>query len=288
MDSSTNKTVCIAGGNGFVGQALTIFLQQSGFSVIILPRALYQHNAQALAERIDGCHAVINLAGASIGKRWTRRYRAEIINSRLLSADNICKAMSLCNQPPERFISTSAVGIYDTIHQHSEDSTFFANDFLSDVCKRWEAAAGATPMQTKRSIIRLGVVLGKEGGTLKKLLPLFRLGLGGRMGSGKQAFSFIHIHDICKAVLHVLSQQNPKEIYNLVAPQIISNKEFTRALAQALHRPAWLIVPAFVLKLMLGKSADVVLKGQQVIPSNLLNEGFVFDFPDIHQKIFFE
>jgi len=287
MGSSINKTVCIAGGNGFVGQALKTSLQQSGFTVLVLPRTLYQHDVQALADRIDGCHAVINLAGASIGKRWTRSYRAEILNSRLVSTNNICKAMSLCNQPPERFISTSAVGIYDTSHQHSEDSIFFANDFLSDVCKRWELAADATPAYVRKSIVRLGVVLGKEGGTLKKLLPLFRMGLGGRMGSGKQAFSYIHIHDLCKAVLHILLQQNPSEKYNLVAPQIISNKEFTRALAQALHRPAWLFVPAFVLKLMLGKSADVILKGQQVIPSNLLNEGFEFDFPDIHQQGFF-
>jgi len=287
MESSINKTICIAGGNGFVGQALSKFLQQSGFTVLVLPRTLYQHDVQALADRIDGCHAVINLAGASIGKRWTRSYRAEILNSRLVSTNSICKAMSLCNQPPVRFISTSAVGIYDTIHQHSEDSIFFANDFLSDVCKRWELAADAAPDSVQKSIVRLGVVLGKEGGTLKKLLPLFRAGLGGRMGSGKQAFSFIHIHDICKAILHILSQQNSKEIYNLVAPQIISNKEFTRALAHALHRPAWLFVPAFILKFMLGKSADVILKGQQVIPANLLKEGFVFDFPDIHQQGFF-
>ncbi len=288
MAISNNKKIFIAGGRGFIGQVLQQKLESAGFSVFILSRTEYQSNPAKLAEKINGCFAVINLAGATINKRWTASYKAEILESRIQSASTIAQAISLCKQPPERFISTSAVGIYDTVHVHTEQSTSFAAGFLPEVCKKWEAAPANVPANTKLIIIRLGVVLGMNGGMLKKLKPLFNLCLGGRMGSGKQAFPCIHIHDVAGAIIHILSMQSPAEIYNLVSPKIITNKQFTAAFAKALHRPAIWTVPAFALKIMLGKRSALILYGQKVIPENLQQENFVFRFPDISHPDFFQ
>lgn len=287
MDISNNKKIFIAGGRGFIGQELQQRLESDGYSVFILSRSEYQSNPVKLAEKIDGSYAVINLAGATINKPWTARYKAEILESRILSASTIAQASSLCKQPPERFISTSAVGIYDSVLEHTEQSTFFADGFLAEVCRKWEAAPVNVPAATKLIIIRLGVVLGKNGGMLKKLKPLFNYCLGGRMGSGDQAFPFIHIHDAAEAFIHILSQQSPAEIYNLVSPKMITNKQFTRAYAKALHRPAILAVPAFALKILLGKRSALILDGQKVIPEKLQQEGFKFRFPEISQPDFF-
>ena len=287
MAISNNKKIFIAGGRGFIGQVLQQKLESAGFSVFILSRTEYQSNPAKLAEKINGCFAVINLAGATINKRWTASYKAEILESRIQSASTIAQAISLCKQPPERFISTSAVGIYDSVHVHTEQSTSFAAGFLPEVCKKWEAAPANVPANTKLIIIRLGVVLGMNGGMLKKLKPLFNLCLGGRMGSGKQAFPCIHIHDVAGAIIHILSMQSPAEIYNLVSPKNITNKQFTRAFAKALHRPAIWTVPAFALKLLLGKRSALVLEGQEVIPEKLQQELFSFRFPNISQSDFF-
>lgn len=287
MDISNNKKIFIAGGRGFIGQELQHKLESSGFSVYVLSRSEYQSNPVKLAEKIDGSYAVINLAGATINKRWTEKYKAEIIESRIVSASTIAHAISLCKQPPERFISTSAVGIYDSAHEHTEQSTLFANDFLSEVCRKWETAPANVPATTKLIIIRLGVVLGMNGGMLKKLKPLFKLCLGGRMGGGNQAFPFIHIHDVAEAINHILSRQSPAAIYNLVSPKMITNVQFTRAFAAALHRPSILAVPAFALKIMLGKRSALILEGQKVVPEKLQQERFVFRFSDISQSDFF-
>lgn len=286
MVTSFNKSIFIAGGNGFIGQAISKELQSAGYQVTVLSRSQYQNNPTELSKIIEGGFAVINLAGATINKRWTAKYKAEIVNSRVLSAITIAKAISLCKLPPERFISTSAIGIYDAVHVHNEQSVFFANDFLAEVCSSWEAAAVNVPATTKLSIIRLAVVLGINGGMLKKLKPLFILCLGGRIGSGKQPFSFIHICDVCNAILHILSQENPSEIYNLVSPKMITNKQFTSAFAKALHRPAILAVPAFILKIILGKRSSLVLEGQKVIPANLQQEGFVFRCANVTDACF--
>ena len=288
MDFSNNKKIFIAGGRGFIGQVLQQKLESAGYSVFILSRTEYQRNPAKLAEKIDGSLAVINLAGATINKRWTASYKAEILESRIQSASTIAQAISLCKQPPERFISTSAVGIYDSVHVHSEQSTSFAAGFLPEVCKKWEAAPANVPANTKLIIIRLGVVLGMNGGMLKKLKPLFKLFLGGRMGSGNQPFPFIHIHDVTGAIIHILTTPSPAGIYNLVSPKMISNKQFTAAFAKALHRPAIWIVPAFALKIMLGKRSALILDGQKVIPENLQQEGFVFRFPDVTESGFWE
>ena len=288
MDFSNNKKIFIAGGRGFIGQVLQQKLESAGYSVFILSRTEYQRNPAKLAEKIDGSLAVINLAGATINKRWTASYKAEILESRIQSASTIAQAISLCKQPPERFISTSAVGIYDSVHVHTEQSTSFAAGFLPEVCKKWEAAPANVPANTKLIIIRLGVVLGMNGGMLKKLKPLFKLFLGGRMGSGNQPFPFIHIHDVTGAIIHILTTPSPAGIYNLVSPKMISNKQFTAAFAKALHRPAIWIVPAFALKIMLGKRSALILDGQKVIPENLQQEGFVFRFPDVTESGFWE
>ncbi|MPM20240.1 Epimerase family protein [bioreactor metagenome] len=288
MEFSNNRKILIAGGSGFVGKALQKTLAQSGFEVVVLPRSVYQGNDNSLKNLMENVYAVINLAGAPINSRWTKKSRKEILDSRITATTQLRNAVMLCKNPPQYFISASAVGIYDTTGVHDESSDAFSNDFPAEICKSWEAPVEKIKSKTHASIVRLGLVLGKDGGTIKKLLPLFKSGLGGKLGSGKQPFPYIHIQDVCKAVIHILSQSNPSEIYNFTSPQSITNKDFTRALAKALHRPSVFFIPSFILKFLFGKRASMILNGQQVIPRNLLNEGFQFGFADINHQEFFE
>lgn len=287
MASSKANSICIAGGSGFIGKAIRSHLLAKGYDVEIIQRSVYQGNPDQLSLIIEGCKAVINLAGASIAKRWSPGYKREILSSRTVSTQTISNAFRLCKQAPERFISASATGIYDSVHDHDESSTALANGFLADVCLQWENEALHVQDLTKLSIIRLGVVLGRGGGSLKKLWPLFRSGLGGRLGHGLQAFPYIHIADACAAITHILEQENPAPLYNLVSPQQINNRMFTSALAKACRRPAIMIIPGFILRLVMGKAAVVLLEGQRVKPAQLLHEHFNFRFSSLNQENFF-
>ncbi|PKP04993.1 MAG: TIGR01777 family protein [Bacteroidetes bacterium HGW-Bacteroidetes-6] len=279
------KHILIVGGSGFAGTYLLQFLNQHGFNTAVVSRNIYRGNAETLASVIEGAHAVINLAGASINRRWTQKNKEEMRESRIGSTQNISNALQLCKIPPLRFINASAVGIYDNVNTHSEQSTLFGNGFLTELCLAWEKAATVGSATTQLTVIRLGVLLGRGGGALKKLIPLFRLGLGGRIGNGRQKFPFIHIHDFASAVLHILNHERPAPVYNLVSPNLINNREFTIALAKTLHRPAFFVIPVFALRLLYGKGASVLSEGQIVRPLALMKEKFTFAFPKIEAAL---
>ena len=192
----------------------------------------------------------------------------------------LVKAIGMAKKRPELFISTSAVGIYADGAVNTEKDARLADGFLSEVCQRWEAEALAARSFTKVAIFRFGVILAEDGGALQQMLPPFKLGLGGPIAGGKQGFSWIHIDDLINAYLFVIDRKL-EGIFNLTAPQITDNALFTKELGAALHRPTFMPIPAFGLRLVFGEGAGSLTTGQKVMPERLLNEGFEFRHPNL-------
>lgn len=228
---------------------------------------------------LEGVDAVIHLAGANVGdKRWTKAYRAEILNSRLLGTNTIATAVAKLR--PSVFISSSAIGWYgETGNRAVIESDRPGDDFLAAVCKEWESAADlAVGVRTAK--IRTGLVLEPTSGALGKMLPLFRLGVGGKLGNGKQWWSWITLHDQIRAISFLLEKDLEGPI-NLTSPNPATNQEFTAALARAVKRPALFPVPSIALKIVLGGFASEVLGSKRVLPQKLMDSGFTFDFPHL-------
>jgi hypothetical protein len=230
-------------------------------------------------EALRGVDAVIHLAGVGVGdKRWSKKYRSEILNSRLLGTTAIANAVS--EVKPQVFISASAIGWYgESGNRAVVESDRVGDDFLAAVCREWEGAADlATGVRTVK--IRTGLVLDPTGGALGKMLPLFRLGLGGKLGSGKQWWSWITLHDVVNAITFLLEKPISGPV-NLTSPNPVTNQEFTSALARAMHRPALFPAPAIALKIALGGFSSEVLGSKKVTPQALTDAGFTWDYPHI-------
>ena len=181
-------------------------------------------------------------------------------------------------------MNASAIGIYENNKEHTEDSKAFADNFLSEVVGKWEAVADELPEEVRLVKLRLGMVLGADGGALPRLFTLFRWGLGGVIGSGRQVYSFIHIHDVTGAIDHIISKKG-KGIYNLTAPEPVNNRLFTKVVARKMRRPAFLPIPKFMVQIMMGKAAMIVTEGQTVFPKKLLDEGYKFTFATLDEAI---
>ena len=280
------QRIAITGASGLIGSALVGHLRSEGHTVQKLVRrpTISSDEIQwdPIAGSVDlaaleGVDAVIHLAGAGVGdKRWTSRYRAEILNSRLLGTTAIAGAVA--SVKPKVFISASAIGYYgETGNRAVTEVDRPGDDFLATVCKEWESAADlAGDVRTVK--LRTGLVLDPTGGALGKMLPLFKFGLGGKLGSGNQWWSWITLHDQIRAICHLLDSKVEGPV-NLTSPNPVTNQEFTSALARALHRPALFPAPAFALKLALGGFSVEVLGSKRVIPQVLLDSGFAFDYP---------
>jgi len=191
------------------------------------------------------------------------------------------EAISLMDQKPQLLISASAVGIYSQEGEQTESKYQIADDYLGQICAAWETEAKKAIPFTRVAITRFGIVLGKEGGALKRMLPLFRYGLGGKIASGRQGFSWIHIYDAIHALEFIIENKKLSGEFNLTAPNVVDNRKFTQVMAKMLRKPAFLTVPAFALKLLFGEGAIAVTGGQFALPKHLLDEGFQFSFPDI-------
>lgn len=277
------KTIAISGASGFVGTSLTKFFSNVGYKVIPISREILNNNNK-LEELLNTTDIVINLAGANIINRWSESYKKLLYSSRIDTTSKIVKAINSISNKPKILISTSAVGIYDNISTYDEDGSF-SNDFLSNLCQDWEKEAlKAKNETTKVAIFRFGIVLGQEGGALQKMITPFKLGLGGTIGSGKQAFSFVHIDDLLNAYKFVIENSH-EGIFNLTAPKPTTNKGLTLALGKTLKRPTILPVPEFVLKLIFSEGARVLTDGQSAIPKKLLDLGFEFKFKTIEETI---
>jgi uncharacterized protein len=286
--------ILITGASGLIGQALTKQLNASGHTTVAAVRREPRRNdevqwnpatGEMSPSAFDGVDAVVHLAGAGIGdKRWTDEYKMEILQSRTLGTALLADTMASLDKKPSVFLSGSAIGIYgvrdDT--ELGEDAAI-GTGFLADVCRDWEAAsASASAAGIRTVLLRTGIVLSPKGGALKKQLPLFKLGLGGKFGNGKQWQSWISITDEVNAIIHLLTS-NLSGAVNLTAPNAVTNSEFTRVLASVVSRPAILPIPSFGPKLLLGgELADALLfTGQRVVPNALVADGFHFAHPTL-------
>ena len=282
------QRIAITGASGLIGSALVGHLKSEGHTVQRLVRRVPvspdeiqwdPKTGYVDIEALRGVDAVIHLAGVGVGdKRWTKRYKSEILNSRLLGTTAIANAVA--EVKPQVFISASAIGWYgDSGNRAVVETDSVGNDFLAAVCREWEGAADlAGDVRTVK--LRTGLVLDPTGGALGRMLPLFRFGLGGKLGSGKQWWSWITLHDVVRAIEFALVNPIAGPI-NLTSPNPVTNQEFTAALAQALKRPALFPAPAIALKIALGGFSSEILGSKKVLPSALSDAGFVWDYPHI-------
>jgi hypothetical protein len=272
--------VAITGASGFVGRALSERLRASGHSVTAISL-----RTQPAPEVFAGCQAVVNLAGEPVAQRWTAAARERISNSRIQGTRSLVAALR--KHPPEVLVSASAVGYYGSRGDEilTEDSPP-ASDFLGHVAVGWEQEAVAAEQFGMRVVIpRIGVVLGRGGGALAQILLPFRLGVGGRLGTGKQWMSWIALDDLVSLIEFAIEDAVLSGPVNAVAPNPVTNAVFTHELAATLHRPAILPVPAFALKILFGEMSQVLLGGQRVIPQAALRAGFPFRFPDLSEAL---
>ena len=280
--------IAISGSTGFIGKQLSDYLLQSGNELIVISRGDFAGGCNQLAKVIKSADVIINLAGASVLQRWNKKNMHLILTSRVDSTKLLVMAvkMNLPQYRPKVFISASAIGIYKNNKSHDEFSTVFGNDFLASVCKAWESATlELKEIDLRLCTVRIGVVLGTTGGSLSKMLPIFKAGLGGKLGSGKQPFSFIHILDFCRAIEHLIKTGTSMGVYNLVSPEPTTNELFTNILSHYLHRPAFFTVPEFALKLIYGEAAGMLTNGANVVSARLPEEGFRFQYPNITSAI---
>lgn len=274
--------IAINGTNGFVGRHLVSYFEKKGYEIVKIKREAYG-DIEELKKLLSGCSGVINLAGASISKKWTKEYKKTLFNSRVKTTKNLVNALKEMNTPPDWLLSTSAVGIYKENQAHDENSTNFDDGFLGKLAKEWESEAlKAKEADIKVSILRFGVVLG-DGGAMGEMLPIFKLGLGGVLGDGKQSFSWVHVKDLLKAYEFIINQNGGT--FNLVAPHPTTNETLTKTLGKILKKPTFFKVPPFALKLKFGEGASILLSGQEVYPKKLLESGFTFEFPTIKEAL---
>jgi uncharacterized protein len=286
------KKIAVTGASGLIGSALVAQLKSDGHEVQKIVRRPVRTSDEVswnpIKGEIDlqalaGVDAIFHLAGAGVGdKRWTATYRSEILNSRLLGTTTIATA---CEQlQPDVFISASAIGYYgETGDRSVSEADRGGTDFLSIVCREWEAVADLAP--SIRTIkLRTGLVLDPTGGALGRMIPLFKFGLGGKLGSGKQWWSWITLHDQIRAMIFLMNSKIEGAV-NLTSPNPVTNQEFTAALAMALKRPAIFPAPAFALRAVLGGFSTEVLGSKKVIPKVLVDSKFEFDYPHVSSAL---
>lgn len=277
--------IAITGSNGMVGKRLKAHFIQKGMKIVSVPRE-FLYDKDAILKQLQGVDVIIHLAGYPITKRWTNKNKKKIYESRAITTQNIVEAINKMDKPPSCLISTSAIGIYNNIHYHDESSEDYSDNFLGDICLAWEGPLEQINTEKTRIIIpRFGVILGNNGGIIKRLLPLFKIGLGGKVGHGEYAMPFIHIEDLVHFYDEAIKNEAYHGTYNLVAPHIITNEDFTQAFAQALNKKARFTIPVFALKFMLGKGIMSIINNPIVIPQRLLEAGFTYEYDQIHDAL---
>ena len=297
----------LTGCTGFIGRELIPLLIEEGHSLTVIsrqskdkfkkiannssikiiqmnPAEFSSWNKEEIQTSLKSCDGVINLAGEAIAeKRWTDEHCKEITNSRLETTKNLVQSLRTLQKSPKVLINASAIGFYGSNSQteFTEDN-ISGNDYLANLCKEWEAIAKNKPRSTRLLIIRIGIVLAKDGGALGKMLPIFRAGLGGPIGDGKQWMSWIHRTDLCNLIKESIKNSSFSGVLNGVAPSPVRMNHFSYSLGKILGRPSLLAVPGPILKLILGDGARIVLEGQKVQSPRLKKLKFKFSFPTIN------
>lgn len=288
--------ILITGGTGFIGTPLGRELRNSGHTVVVTTRHQSDSrekltwNPPALipSEVISGFDAVINLAGEPVAPgRWTKKRKELIMSSRIQTTRSLVESIKKAASKPKVLISASAIGYYGAHgDEYVTEDTPPASDFLAKVCKAWEAEAmKAQELGIRVVLIRIGGVLESDGGALPKMMTPFKFFLGGPIGSGKQWFSWIHRDDVVSIIKYALESESVSGPVNAVSPNPVTNKEFSSALGKALHKPSWLAVPAFVIKLTLGELGGMLLTGQRVMPEKILRSGYKFKYSNLEDAL---
>ena len=286
--------ILMTGGTGLIGTATSTVLQESGHKLTILTRRAPRETddatyVTALADCAEPVDAVINLAGAGLAdRRWSSAYKRQIVSSRVDLTRELVVWLGECQQPPSKLISASAIGYYgaaeaQTFTESGEPGTGFA----AELCQSWEEEAGrAAEHGTQVSLLRLGVVLAREGGALGKMTQSFRLGVESWLGSGEQWLSWIHLDDAVRVIQHVLDCEHTAGIYNTVAPEPARHRELAHEAGRQSNTWLKLGVPAFAAKMMAGEMAEeLLLSGQRVLPAQLLEDGFQFQYPNLKEAL---
>ncbi|WP_128437162.1 TIGR01777 family oxidoreductase [Streptomyces cyaneus] len=291
--------IVVAGSSGLIGSALVRSLAADGHEVVRLvrraPRSADEVRWDPEGRYVDaaglaGCDAVVNLAGANVGsRRWTETYKAKLRSGRVLGTAALAEAVASL-KPQERprvFVNGSAIGYYgETGEREVDESAPPGEGFLPSLVVDWEGAATPAQEAGVRTVFpRTGLVVAREGGAWGRLFPLFKAGVGGRMGDGRQYWSFVSLHDEVAAIRHLIERDDLSGPFNVTAPQPLTNREITEAMGRVLHRPTLFTVPAPVLRAVLGEMAGDVLGSQRVLPKRLLESGFTFAFPEIEGAI---
>ena len=287
----------ITGGTGLIGKAFINSLPESTSNITVLTRDT--KNAEKLLGNaihyidelsnvdIENSDIVLNLAGEPIAdKRWSDKQKNRICHSRWNITQLLVDLINQAENPPSLFISGSAIGIYGRQNNQpiNEDFESFHSEFTHDICSKWESIAlNVVTNKTRVAILRTGIVLAKNSGALAKMVPPFKLGLGGKIGNGEQIMSWIHLNDMISAILHIQENKTLQGVINLTAPNPVSNKQFTQALAFALHKPCICSTPAFLLNILFGEMAEILLFGQNVVPKKLIDSGFMFKYSRIEK-----
>jgi len=267
------SVIAISGISGFVGSYLNSYFYVKGYDVIEITREDLAEPV-LLKQKVEKADVIINLSGKNIIQRWSKKKKKQIYKSRIESTKALVSAIN-ANDKKQLFISTSAIGIYENDIACDEEDFIYGQTFLTQLCQDWEREASR--VEKRLAIFRLGVVLG-EGGALKKMLTPFKLGLGGKIGDGKQPFSYIHIEDLARAYEHVITHDSMEGVFNLTTPNPTTNSDFTDTLAKRVDKPAFISLPTFVLKLIYGGGEQVLSHGQKVYPKRLLENGFEFKY----------
>ncbi|MEB3168560.1 MAG: TIGR01777 family oxidoreductase [Synechococcaceae cyanobacterium] len=298
----------LLGCSGFVGRELVPYLLQLGHDLTVLSRAPQPAGLprdprlqllrgdpadpatwrqQGLQQALAAAEGVVNLVGEPIAeKRWTAAHRQLLRDSRVRSTSLLVAAMAALPNPPAVLVNGSAVGFYGSSEQASfDESSPAGDDLLARLCLDWEAAAQAAAPASRVVILRLGIVLAADGGALGRMLPVFRLGLGGPVGNGQQWLSWVHRTDVCRLIATALEEASYRGVYNVVAPRPVRMRELSQTLGEVLGRPSLLPVPAPLLQVLLGDGAKVVLEGQRVRPQRLEDQGFSFQFPELRPAL---
>lgn len=288
--------IAITGSSGLIGRHLTKALTDDGHKVLRMVRHSTARSDDIIpwdpetgelkGSDLENVDAVIHLAGENLfAARWTKKQRRRIYDSRVESARLLCDRLASLTNPPSVYISASGIGAGESEQPFEEKSP--DEPFLASVCRDWESAADSLAQKGTRTVfLRLGIVLAPNGGALAKMLPLFRYGLGGRLGPGHQIWSWISIDDVCSAVKHILKTDSLSGPMNMVSPNAVTNREFTKILAKVLRRPAFFPAPAFMLKLLLGQVAEeTLLADSSACPTKLLESGFTFAHEELRAAL---
>lgn len=277
--------ISVTGASGFLGRHLVVDLKAEAHEVHVLGRDRWDtlSGQEPPPESLERADAIVNLAGEPVAQRWTAETKKRIRTSRVDGTRHLVNALSTLSRRPKVLISASAIGIYgDRGDEVLTEQSGSGIGFLAQVTEDWESAARlAEALGIRVVLLRFGVVLGRDGGALAKMLPIFRWGLGGKLGSGRQWMSWIHVADVTALIRHALATDSLRGPINATAPNPVSNSEFTRTLAGALHRPGIFPVPAFALKLAYGQMASVILASQRVLPAAAESAGFRFRYPSL-------